>query len=57
MADMNSRGLKTAMELYRSGTLTLTQAARRAGCTESQLVAALGSAGVDVSAGTDRAAD
>ncbi|MFB6302408.1 MAG: UPF0175 family protein [Haloferacaceae archaeon] len=54
---MNSRGLNTAMELYRSGTLTLTQAARRAGCTESELAAALGSAGVDVTASADRAAD
>lgn len=57
MTDMNSRGLNTAMELYRSGTLTLTQAARRAGCTEAELTAALGSAGVDVSASADRAAD
>jgi hypothetical protein len=54
---MNSRGLNTAMELYRSGTLTLTQAAKRAGCTESQLLGALGSAGVDVSAGRERVAD
>ncbi|MFB6079683.1 MAG: hypothetical protein ABEJ81_01590 [Haloferacaceae archaeon] len=54
---MNSRGLNTAMELYRSGTLTLTQAAKRAGCTESQLLGALDSTGVSVPAGADRAAD
>lgn len=57
MTDMNSRGLNTAMELYRSGTLTLTQAAKRAGCTESQLLGALDSTGVSVPAGADRAAD
>ncbi|MFB6157531.1 MAG: hypothetical protein ABEJ34_06800 [Haloferacaceae archaeon] len=45
---MNSRGLNTAMELYRSGTLTLTQAAQRAGCTEDQLLRALHSSGLCV---------
>ena len=45
---MNPRGLNTAMELYRSGTLTLPQAARRAGCTETQLLRALHSSGLCV---------
>jgi predicted HTH domain antitoxin len=49
---MNTHGLNTAIELYRSGTLTLTQAADRAGCTEDQLLAAIRSYGVEPAAGT-----
>jgi hypothetical protein len=49
---MMAHGINTAIELYRSGTLTLTQAATRAGCTEDQLVAALRSYGLEPSAGT-----
>jgi predicted HTH domain antitoxin len=33
---MTPQGLNTAIELYRSGTLPLTRAAKIAGCTEGQ---------------------
>jgi hypothetical protein len=33
---MTPQGLNTAIELYRSGTLPLTRAAKMAGCTEGQ---------------------
>jgi hypothetical protein len=49
---MNGHGLNTAIELYRSGTLTLTQAADRAGCTEDRLVAAMRAYGVEPASGT-----
>jgi predicted HTH domain antitoxin len=34
---MTPRGLNTALELYRSGTLSVGRAAQLAGCTERQL--------------------
>ncbi len=34
---MTPRGLNTALELYRTGTLSLGRAAQMAGCTEAEL--------------------
>lgn len=51
---MPTHGLTTAMTLYRSGTLTLGQAAARAGRTEASFVRALETYGVPLREG-DRA--
>ncbi len=45
---MCSHTYTTAMTLYRSGTLTLSQAAARAGCSESELRKALYAHGIEV---------
>ena len=45
---MHTHALTTAMTLYQSGTLTLSQAATRAGRSEAELVAALQKHGIDV---------
>jgi predicted HTH domain antitoxin len=58
---MHTHALTTAMTLYRSGTLTLAQAATRAGRSEAELRAALkqhgipirDESGATVTAGTD----
>ncbi|MFB6169030.1 MAG: UPF0175 family protein [Haloferacaceae archaeon] len=34
---MTPRGLNTALELYRAGTLSVGRAAQMAGCTEGEL--------------------
>ena len=34
---MTPRGLNTALELYRAGTLSVDRAARLAGCSEREL--------------------
>ena len=45
---MCSHTFTTAMTLYRSGTLTLSQAARRAGCSESVMRKTLCAHGIEV---------
>jgi predicted HTH domain antitoxin len=45
---MSSKGLTTALTLYRSGTLTLEKAAARAGLSESAFVSALRKRGISV---------
>ncbi|WP_318567904.1 UPF0175 family protein [Salinigranum marinum] len=45
---MHTHALTTALTLYRSGTLSLTQAAHRAGCSESEMVRSLGRHGIAV---------
>jgi len=45
---MSSRGLTTALTLYRSGTLTLSKAAARAGLSEGEFVSALRRRGITV---------
>ena len=45
---MCSHTYTTAMTLYRSGTLTLEQAATRAGCSESVLRKTLHAHGIEV---------
>lgn len=45
---MHTHALTTAMTLYQSGTLTLSQAATRAGRSESELVAALHQHGIEL---------
>ena len=45
---MHSNALATAITLYRSGTLTLSQAATRSGYSEDDLVVALQRHGVPV---------
>jgi hypothetical protein len=45
---MHTHALTTALTLYRSRTLSLTQAAHRAGCTEREMVRALGRHGIAV---------
>ncbi|ADQ65733.1 hypothetical protein C499_11041 [Halogeometricum borinquense DSM 11551] len=45
---MHTHALTTAMTLYQSGTLTLSQAATRAGRSEEALVSALHQHGVEV---------
>ena len=45
---MHSNALATAMTLYRSGTLSLTQAATRSGYSEEELLVALERYGVPV---------
>lgn len=44
---MTPRGLNTALELYRTGTLSLGRAAQMAGCTEAELREAARAYGVD----------
>ena len=43
---MTPRGLNTALELYRTGTLSLGRAAQLAGCTERELRTAARAYGV-----------
>ena len=43
---MTPRGLNTALELYRTGTLSLGRAAQLAGCTEQELQTAARAYGV-----------
>ena len=45
---MHTHALTTALTLYRSGTVTLTQAARSAGCTEPEMAATLREHGISV---------
>lgn len=45
---MSTHSLTTALTLYRSGTLSLAQAARQAGCTEHEFAAVLGKHGITV---------
>ena len=45
---MCSHTFTTAMTLYRSGTLTLSQAATRAGCSESVMRKTLCAHGIEV---------
>jgi predicted HTH domain antitoxin len=45
---MHTHALTTALTLYRSGTLSLTQAAHRAGCSEREMVRALGRHGISI---------
>ncbi|AFK17850.1 hypothetical protein E6P09_03625 [Haloferax mediterranei ATCC 33500] len=45
---MHTTALATAITLYRSGTLTLSQAAARSGYSEDELVVALQRHGVPV---------
>lgn len=45
---MSSHGLTTALTLYRSGTLTLSTAAARAGLSEAEFRTALHRRGIDV---------
>ncbi|SFR32958.1 DUF7317 family protein [Halogeometricum limi] len=45
---MHTHALTTAMTLYKSGTLTLSQAATRAGRSEAELVVVLHQHGIDV---------
>jgi predicted HTH domain antitoxin len=45
---MHTHALTTALTLYRSGTLSLTQAAHRAGCSEQEMVRSLGRHGIAV---------
>ncbi|WP_410766034.1 hypothetical protein [Haloferax sp. DFSO60] len=45
---MHSTALATAMTLYRSGTLTLSQAATRSGYSEKELTVALQRHGITV---------
>jgi predicted HTH domain antitoxin len=46
---MHTHALTTAITLYENGTLTLTQAAKRAGRTPDAMEAALRAHGVDLS--------
>lgn len=48
---MSTHSLTTALTLYRSGTLSLTQAARHAGCTEGELTNILGKHGIPIRLG------
>ncbi|MFC6827022.1 DUF7317 family protein [Halopelagius fulvigenes] len=45
---MHTHALTTAMTLYRSGTLSLSEAAARAGRSEAELLAALKQHGIPV---------
>ncbi len=45
---MNPHALNTALTLYRSRTLSLSQAAHRAGCSEREMVRTLGRHGIVV---------
>jgi predicted HTH domain antitoxin len=45
---MHTHALTTALTLYRSGTLSLTQAAHRAGCSEREMIHALGKHGIAI---------
>lgn len=45
---MNPHALNTALTLYRSRTLSLSQASHRAGCSEREMVRALGRHGIVV---------
>ena len=45
---MHTHALTTVMTLYQSGTLTLSQAATRAGRSEAELVAALHQHGIEL---------
>ncbi len=45
---MHTHSLTTALTLYRSGTLTLDQAAHQAGISESELRATLGKHGIPI---------
>ena len=45
---MSTHSLTTALTLYRSRTLSLSQAARQAGCTEVEFVNVLGKRGISV---------
>ncbi|MFC7172420.1 hypothetical protein ACFR97_00915 [Haloplanus litoreus] len=38
---MSTHSFRTALTLYRSGTLSLAQAARHAGCSEAAMASAL----------------
>ena len=52
---MHTHALTTAMTLYRSGTLSLSQAAARAGRSERDLLVALKQHGVPLRKGADTA--
>ena len=39
---MSNKSFESSVVLYRSGTLTLSQAARHAGCTDAEMAAAVG---------------
>ncbi|GAB3314878.1 hypothetical protein EI982_12900 [Haloplanus rallus] len=63
---MRTHTIESSVILYRNGTLTLSQAARRAGCSDEEMASAvtghLQRAGIDVDAGdvtstADRSAD
>jgi predicted HTH domain antitoxin len=45
---MHTHARNTALTLYRSGTLSLAQAAHRAGCSEGEMVRTLGRHGIVV---------
>lgn len=45
---MHTHALITALTLYRSGTLSLSQAAHRAGCSEREMVRSLGKHGIAI---------
>jgi predicted HTH domain antitoxin len=45
---MHTHARTTALTLYHSGTLSLTQAAQRAGCSEREMAHALGRHGIDI---------
>jgi predicted HTH domain antitoxin len=45
---MHTHALTTALTLYRSGTLSLTQAAHRAGCSEREMARSLARYGIVV---------
>jgi hypothetical protein len=39
---MSNKSFESSVVLYRSGTLTLSQAARHAGCSDAEMAAAVG---------------
>jgi predicted HTH domain antitoxin len=45
---MHTHARTTALTLYRSGTLSLAQAAHRAGCSEREMARTLGRHGIDI---------
>ena len=45
---MHTHALNTALTLYHSGTLSLSQAAHRAGCSEREMARSLGRHGIVV---------
>ena len=45
---MHTHARTTALTLYRSGTLSLAQAAHRAGCTEREMAHTLGRHGIAI---------
>jgi len=44
---MSNKSFESSVVLYRSGTLTLSQAARHAGCSDAEMAAAVGAQRVD----------